>query len=94
MSKSRVYWSAGCFFACVVGWVCLTNGKHWRVLLFILSLPCFVSIWDLRKNGVESLRYLWIRKDVEGVTKILDMMAEKNGKEKLSRENIIESMNK
>lgn len=50
LTRSRVLWGAGCFFACFLGWFFLRS-NHWRLLLFILCLPSFYAIYDLLKNG-------------------------------------------
>lgn len=60
---SRVYWSSGCLFACVAGWVLLV-GNHWRVLLFVLCFPSFYAVYDIVNNGRESLRYVWAKGDL------------------------------
>ncbi len=64
LSISRVYWSLGCLFACVAGWVLLI-GNHWRVLLFVLCFPSFYAIYDILQHGRESLRYLWAKGDLK-----------------------------
>ena len=74
LTLSRIYWSAGCFAACVLGYF-LLKSDHWRVLLFLICLPSFYAIYDLVTVGRESLRYLWVRKDFEEVKSILDMLA-------------------
>lgn len=56
MSMSRVYWSFGCFFACLISWVFMPS-SHWRITLLILSIPNIIALHDLIKNGKESLRY-------------------------------------
>ena len=69
---SRVFWSLGSVFACIIGWLTRT---HWRILLLILNLPNILAVIDLYRNGVESLRYLWSKRDVDGVYEILSLMA-------------------
>jgi MFS family permease len=50
LSISRVYWSLGCLFACIAGWILLLN-NHWRLLLFILCFPSFYAIYDIVNHG-------------------------------------------
>lgn len=50
MAISRVYWSLGCLVTCFLGWF-LMPGKHWRILLFLLSIPSFIAVYDILKNG-------------------------------------------
>lgn len=73
LTLSRIYWSAGTFAACVLGWF-LLQGGHWRILLFTICLPSFYAIYDIHHNGKESLRYLWVRKDIDEVISIIDML--------------------
>lgn len=83
LSMSRVYWSMGCLFACLAGWVFLI-GNHWRILLFVLCFPSFYAIYDILNNGRESLRYVWAKGDVDTAYQILDMITTENKVQKVS----------
>ena len=50
MSISRAYWSAGCVFACLIGWL-LMEANHWRVVLLILSVPNYYAVYEIIING-------------------------------------------
>lgn len=63
LSYSRIYWSLGCVFACLAGWLLLTN-NHWRILLLVLCFPSFYAVYDIVYNCKESLRFLWVRGDL------------------------------
>lgn len=70
LSISRVYWSIGCLFACVCGWLLLKN-NHWRILLFVLCFPSFYALYDIVNHGRESLRYLWAKGDIKQTLQVL-----------------------
>jgi MFS family permease len=50
LSKSRVYWSAGCLFSCVLGWILLQNNS-WRVMLLAICLPGLYAWYEHIKEG-------------------------------------------
>lgn len=50
MSVSRVYWSGGCVFACLIGWL-LMGSNHWRIILLILSIPNFIALYQIIVDG-------------------------------------------
>jgi MFS transporter, putative metabolite:H+ symporter len=83
LSKSRVYWSAGCVFTCLLGWVFLRSSS-WRSLLFAICLPGIYSLYEHVKEGKESLRYLWVQKRKDEVCDLLNLMCRLNDKPELS----------
>ena len=59
---SRIFWSIGGLLTCIISWIILEDQTHgsWRLILFIISIPSFLSIWQRYKYNFESPRYLLI----------------------------------
>lgn len=85
LSKSRVYWSFGILVTCLLGWIFLSHGRHYRILLFLICLPGIYALYEHRTVGLESLRYLWVTKNKEEVIKVVNIMTELNHKDPISR---------
>ena len=77
---SRVCWAIGILSTCILSWFLLAS-NHWRILLALITIPSILAIFDILKNGRESLRFVWVRKDVEQVKEILDTLTSQNGRE-------------
>lgn len=59
LSRSWIYWSAGFFIGCLLGWAFLDKGL-WRVDLLIICLPSILALIEHLMFGRESLHFLWV----------------------------------
>ena len=74
---SRVFWSSGMIFTCLVSYFC---EERWRVILFIISLPSVLGLYLQMKIGRESPRYLLFNNKPHEAKEILGEMSRLNGK--------------
>lgn len=91
LSKSRVYWSAGCLFSCVLGWVFLKDNS-WRSLLFVICLPGIYALVEHILDGRESLRYLWVQQRGEEVLAMVNSMCLLNQRPTVTKEYVLSLM--
>lgn len=91
LSKSRVYWSAGCLFSCILGWLLLQD-QAWRLMLLAICIPGLYAWYEHWREGRESLRYLWVQKRKEEVCSVVDLMCDLNEKPRVEHSYILSLM--
>ena len=60
--------------------------------MLVLCIPNFLALYDILQNGKESLRYVWVQRDLDQTIEMVNWISEKNGREQISREELRDLM--
>ena len=60
--------------------------------MLVLCIPNFLALYDILQNGKESLRYVWVQRDLDQTIEMVNWISEKNDREQISREELRDLM--